>query len=336
MPRCGAGRVGQRVVVRRRLPDGSATDVVGELLAVERGPAGWVLPRGTGRPGRGAAGRRGRGQGRAAPARPGRAAAPRPRRRRPRAGHGPALAGSRGRAAGHVAAALGRGVHEPRQLRARGRAARAPTWARPSRGRGRGTPRAVAPRWRRSRARSTRPRTPPSSPPSPEAFAADGWRVIPTAAPSSSRRRRPRSRLRPAWPRRIRRACASGSPPRRTPAGSGCTTTAGSRCRRSRRPCWSRRPSRRSCRCSTATAPWPWAGARWAADGQGSPRSRWMPGTAGAGSPGSCSPGWPPWAGERGARSTYVQVADTNAVARRLYESAGFAHHHRYDYLAHD
>jgi GNAT superfamily N-acetyltransferase len=36
-------RVGQRVVVRRRLPDGSATDVVGELLAVDEEPAGWVL-----------------------------------------------------------------------------------------------------------------------------------------------------------------------------------------------------------------------------------------------------------------------------------------------------
>jgi N-acetylglutamate synthase len=39
------------------------------------------------------------------------------------------------------------------------------------------------------------------------------------------------------------------------------------------------------------------------------------------------------WAGGRGARSVYVQVGDTNAVALRLYESAGFTHHHRYDYL---
>jgi GNAT superfamily N-acetyltransferase len=39
------------------------------------------------------------------------------------------------------------------------------------------------------------------------------------------------------------------------------------------------------------------------------------------------------WAAERGARSTYVQVGETNAVAVRLYESAGFTHHHRYDYL---
>ncbi len=38
------------------------------------------------------------------------------------------------------------------------------------------------------------------------------------------------------------------------------------------------------------------------------------------------------WAAERGARSTFVQVGETNEVAVRLYESAGFAHHHRYDY----
>ena len=36
-------RVGQRVVVRRRLVDGTATDVVGALLAVDEEPAGWVL-----------------------------------------------------------------------------------------------------------------------------------------------------------------------------------------------------------------------------------------------------------------------------------------------------
>jgi len=36
-------RVGQRVVVRRRLAGGSATDVVGELQAVEEDPAGLVL-----------------------------------------------------------------------------------------------------------------------------------------------------------------------------------------------------------------------------------------------------------------------------------------------------
>jgi GNAT superfamily N-acetyltransferase len=39
------------------------------------------------------------------------------------------------------------------------------------------------------------------------------------------------------------------------------------------------------------------------------------------------------WAGDRGARSTFVQVGETNAAAVRLYESAGFVHHHRYDYL---
>jgi GNAT superfamily N-acetyltransferase len=36
-------RIGERVVVRRRLPDGSATDVVGPLLAVRRTGSGWEL-----------------------------------------------------------------------------------------------------------------------------------------------------------------------------------------------------------------------------------------------------------------------------------------------------
>jgi GNAT superfamily N-acetyltransferase len=39
------------------------------------------------------------------------------------------------------------------------------------------------------------------------------------------------------------------------------------------------------------------------------------------------------WADARGARSTYLQVADGNEAARQLYLSAGFAVHHRYDYL---
>jgi GNAT superfamily N-acetyltransferase len=39
------------------------------------------------------------------------------------------------------------------------------------------------------------------------------------------------------------------------------------------------------------------------------------------------------WAARSGASSTYLQVADTNAAARRLYDGAGFALHHRYDYL---
>jgi ribosomal protein S18 acetylase RimI-like enzyme len=39
------------------------------------------------------------------------------------------------------------------------------------------------------------------------------------------------------------------------------------------------------------------------------------------------------WAAQRGARSMFVQVGETNDAAVRLYESAGFTHHHRYDYL---
>jgi GNAT superfamily N-acetyltransferase len=40
------------------------------------------------------------------------------------------------------------------------------------------------------------------------------------------------------------------------------------------------------------------------------------------------------WAWQRGARSTFVQVAVGNAAAQRLYLTAGFAVHHRYDYLS--
>ena len=40
------------------------------------------------------------------------------------------------------------------------------------------------------------------------------------------------------------------------------------------------------------------------------------------------------WAVARGARSAYLQVADGNEAARRLYLSAGFTVHHRYDYLS--
>jgi len=39
------------------------------------------------------------------------------------------------------------------------------------------------------------------------------------------------------------------------------------------------------------------------------------------------------WAAARRARSIYLQVSDANAGAQRLYLSAGFAVHHRYDYL---
>jgi N-acetylglutamate synthase len=40
------------------------------------------------------------------------------------------------------------------------------------------------------------------------------------------------------------------------------------------------------------------------------------------------------WGAARGARSTYLQVAEGNAVALALYLSAGFTVHHRYDYLS--
>ena len=40
------------------------------------------------------------------------------------------------------------------------------------------------------------------------------------------------------------------------------------------------------------------------------------------------------WGAARGARSTYLQVAEGNAAALALYVSAGFTVHHRYDYLS--
>jgi GNAT superfamily N-acetyltransferase len=39
------------------------------------------------------------------------------------------------------------------------------------------------------------------------------------------------------------------------------------------------------------------------------------------------------WGAARGARSTYLQVAEGNAAALALYQSAGLTVHHRYDYL---
>ena len=39
------------------------------------------------------------------------------------------------------------------------------------------------------------------------------------------------------------------------------------------------------------------------------------------------------WAWERGAASCYLQTAESNRPAQRLYLSAGFVPHHRYDYL---
>jgi GNAT superfamily N-acetyltransferase len=40
------------------------------------------------------------------------------------------------------------------------------------------------------------------------------------------------------------------------------------------------------------------------------------------------------WGAARGARSTYLQVAEGNEAALALYLSAGFTVHHRYDYLS--
>jgi GNAT superfamily N-acetyltransferase len=39
------------------------------------------------------------------------------------------------------------------------------------------------------------------------------------------------------------------------------------------------------------------------------------------------------WAWQRGARSTFVQVAETNQAGQGLYRAAGFEPHHRYTYL---
>ena len=48
-------------------------------------------------------------------------------------------------------------------------------------------------------------------------------------------------------------------------------------------------------------------------------------------------PSWrpsPAGAPREGARSAYLQVGDGNDAALRLYRSAGFSVHHRYDYLS--
>jgi len=38
------------------------------------------------------------------------------------------------------------------------------------------------------------------------------------------------------------------------------------------------------------------------------------------------------WGAERGARTTYLQVVESNESARRVYEARGYEVHHRYDY----
>ena len=40
------------------------------------------------------------------------------------------------------------------------------------------------------------------------------------------------------------------------------------------------------------------------------------------------------WAARQGARFAYVQVATVNELAIGAYTTLGFAHHHRYHYLA--
>ncbi len=39
------------------------------------------------------------------------------------------------------------------------------------------------------------------------------------------------------------------------------------------------------------------------------------------------------WAWRQGCASAFIQVGESNAAAQRLYLSAGFEHHHRYEYL---
>jgi len=42
------------------------------------------------------------------------------------------------------------------------------------------------------------------------------------------------------------------------------------------------------------------------------------------------------WGAERGATTTYLQVVESNAAARQVYEARGYEVHHRYDYLVLD
>jgi GNAT superfamily N-acetyltransferase len=84
------------------------------------------------------------------------------------------------------------------------------------------------------------------------------------------------------------------------------------------------------------------AGARTVAVGRGSLASAWLGVTAVEVAPEARRQGLARavlaalarWALDRGARSAYLQVADGNEAARRLYLSAGFTVHHRYDYLS--
>lgn len=330
------GRVGQRVVVRRRLPDGSATDVVGELLAVESGPAGWVLSV-----------RHGDDPaevpladviaGKVVPPRPARAAPPHRALavadlervmalhwRAPvaeplgtwllRSAEGFTNRANSVLAAGLPGADLGEAV-------ARGRA------------------------WYAARGRPALAALPRPFDEAPDvaelaavaaAFAADGWRVIPdrgafvlTAA-----------------------TAALAAPP-----GVAPPDPPGLRVRLAATPDarwlglyhYRGEPLPPIATTLLVSAPEQTFvsvldGDRTVAVGRGSLGGGWAGVTAVEVDAGYRRRGLArlvlarvaAWAGERGARSTYVQVADTNAVARRLYESAGFAHHHRYDYLAHD
>ena len=84
------------------------------------------------------------------------------------------------------------------------------------------------------------------------------------------------------------------------------------------------------------------AGSRTVATGRGSLASAWLGVTAVEVAPDARRQGLARavlaaiarWGASRGARSTYLQVGDGNDAGRRLYESAGFSVHHRYDYLS--
>ena len=79
---------------------------------------------------------------------------------------------------------------------------------------------------------------------------------------------------------------------------------------------------------TVATGAAPWRPPGWA-----SPPSRWPPMLGGRAWPGRPG-GHRPVGRARGARSAYLQVGDGNDAGRRLYRSAGFSPHHRYDYLS--
>jgi GNAT superfamily N-acetyltransferase len=331
----GAGvwraRVGQRVVVRRRLPDGSATDVVGALLAVEHGPAGWLLA--VERPG-------GAVRVPLADVVVGKVVPPRPARPAP-PHRALAVADLERVMALHwrapVAEPLGSWLlrsaegftHRANSVLAAGlpgldvsaTVERARAWY-TQRGR---------------RALAALPRPFAEAPDAPElaavagGFAAAGWAVIPD---------------RGAFVLTAATAALAAAPPDVPP---------GLRVRLAPAPDagwlglyhYRGEPLPPIATTLLLSAPEQVFvsvvdGDRTVAVGRGSLGGGWAGVTAVEVDAGYRRRGLArlvlarvaAWAGERGARSTYVQVGDTNTVALRLYESTGFTHHHRYDYLA--